>query len=169
MSGATQVELPTAVLSPCQTWRYVLRRRWGDGPTCGFILLNPSTADEVQDDPTIRRCIGYAKAWGYAGLVLGNIFALRSTDPKALYTAADPVGPDNDVWLARIAHEAGGRIVCGWGAHGAYRDRGRQAVEWLRASGIEPLALKLTGAGQPGHPLYLRADLEPFALSEPRS
>lgn len=156
---------PTAEFSPCRTWRYVLRRTWGEGPRVGFILLNPSTADETNDDPTIRRCIGYAKRWGAGGLVLGNIFALRSTDPAALYSAADPIGPDNDEALLRIAREvSGGRLVLGWGNHGALMARGRAVVADLLAAGIKPLALSITQSGAPGHPLYLRSDLEPFPL-----
>lgn len=151
----------SAVFSPCRTWRYRLSRFWDEGPTAAFILLNPSTADETNDDPTIRRCIGYAKAWGMGGLVLGNIFALRSTDPKGLYGHADPVGPENNEHLARIASDAA-TIVCGWGAHGAFRDRGREVLNLIRAAGVTPMALKVTNAGHPGHPLYLRADLQPF-------
>lgn len=149
-----------ATFSPCRTWRYRLERRWSAGPTAAFILLNPSTADETNDDPTIRRCIGYAKGWGYGGLVLGNIFALRSTDPKGLYSHPDPVGPDNDRVLAEIAREAD-RIVCGWGTHGAFTGRGGAVLRVIREAGATPLALKLTSAGHPGHPLYLRSDLEP--------
>src|SRR5690348_7021805 len=103
---------PTAEFSPCRTWRYVLRRRWGVGTPVGFILLNPSTADERLDDPTIRRCIGFARSLGYPALVLGNLFALRSTDPRALRSAFDPIGPGNNEALLSISAECDGRIIC---------------------------------------------------------
>jgi hypothetical protein len=157
-----------ADFSLCRTWRYRLQRRWTDGPLVAFILLNPSTADETLDDPTIRRCIGYAKGWGYGGLVLGNIFAFRATDPKVMKAAADPVGPDNDAWLEKIAGQVGmGHLVCGWGGHGEHQGRGKTVMERLIGAGHLPKALTLTGNGMPGHPLYLRADLEPFVLGRP--
>lgn len=152
-----------ATFSPCRTWRYRLERQWGRGPKAAFILLNPSTADETKDDPTIRRCIGFAKAWGFGGLVLGNIFALRSTDPRGLYSHADPVGPGNDEALRGIAREAE-KVVCGWGTHGALNDRGRFALAVLREAGATPLALKVTAEGFPGHPLYISADIQPKAF-----
>ncbi|SFV31428.1 hypothetical protein SAMN05216456_1338 [Devosia crocina] len=147
-----------ATFSPCRTWRYRLERRWGDGAQVAFIMLNPSTADEENNDPTIRRCISYAKHWGFGGLLIGNIFAFRSTDPKGLYSAPDPIGPENDDWLDTIANQAAA-IVCGWGVHGAYQARGRAVLD--RLSHRKPMALKLTADGHPGHPLYLRKDLEP--------
>lgn len=152
-----------ATFSPCRVWRYRLERRWAEGELCGFILLNPSTADEKQDDPTIRRCIAFAKRWGFGGLVLGNIFALRSTDPAGLYTHADPVGPENDAYLARITSEAR-TIICGWGVHGAFRDRGAAVVELFKGRMAEPKALRLTADGHPGHPLYVRGDTVPVPL-----
>lgn len=151
-----------AEFSPCRTWRYVLRRRWDASlPMAAFVLLNPSVADETQDDPTICRCIGYAKRWGYGGLVLGNLFALRSTDPRALRTHSEPVGAGNDAALIRIAHEGGGAVICGWGTHGAYMERGAWVSGMLRNMGYKLKTLKLTAAGHPSHPLYLRGDLQP--------
>ncbi|TIX02022.1 MAG: DUF1643 domain-containing protein [Mesorhizobium sp.] len=157
---AADVRFEPATFSPCRTWRYRLERRWAPGPKAAFILLNPSTADETKDDPTIRRCIGFAKAWGFGGLVLGNIFALRSTDPRGLYSHADPVGPGNDEALRGIAREAE-KVVCGWGTHGALNCRGRFALDVMREAGATPLALRVTGAGFPGHPLYISADTLP--------
>lgn len=154
----------SAFFSPCRTWRYLLRRKWNDRQEVAFIMLNPSTADETQDDPTIRRCIGYAKTWGYGGLIVGNIFGLRSTDPKALLSAADPVGPHNDYWLANIGF--GTDTVCAWGAHGKLHGRGAKVLELLRLNGAQPMALKLTGDGQPAHPLYLKGDLKPFRYED---
>ena len=150
----------SAIFSPCRTWRYRLERQWSSGPVAAFILLNPSTADETNDDPTIRRCIGFAKVWGMGGLVLGNAFALRSTDPRGLYSHVDPVGPDNNEALAGIARQAA-TVVCGWGTHGAFMGRGAAVAKIIREAGATPMALKVTAAGHPGHPLYLRADLKP--------
>lgn len=113
-----------ATFSDCRTYRYRLHRIWDAGkPPCAFIMLNPSTATEAVLDPTVRRCVGYAMAWGYGGLIVGNVFALRSTDPRALYAAADPIGPANDDALAEIA-QAAGLVVCAWGKHGHYKRRG---------------------------------------------
>ncbi|WP_127144088.1 DUF1643 domain-containing protein [Pelagibacterium montanilacus] len=155
-----------ASFSPCRTWRYRLERRWAEGPVVGFILLNPSTADESNDDPTIRRCIGYAKAWGFGGLVLGNIFALRSTDPANLYLVPDPIGPDNNVWLRRIVDQCG-TIVCGWGRHGESAHRGDEVIGLVRSMGRTPKFLRLTKSGQPGHPLYLPSNLVPQDMPLP--
>ncbi len=123
-------------------------------------MLNPSTADASQDDPTIRRCIGFAKAWGFGGLIVGNLFALRSTDPKALYSHPEPIGPENDHHLRRIANEAA-PVVCAWGTHGALHDRGREVAEMLDDRNLA--ALKVTADGSPGHPLYIAANTQPKA------
>lgn len=158
-------ELPGAEFSPCRTWRYILRRRWASGPALSFVLLNPSTADEEINDPTIRRCIAFAKLWGYGGLILGNLFALRSTDPKLLRVVSDPIGPDNDAALRRIVEEAQNRrIICGWGGHGVFMGRGAEVRSLLQSSGARAEALSLTLAGEPGHPLYLPSDQQPFPL-----
>lgn len=146
----------TAVISACNSYRYRLERIWdADRARVAFIMLNPSTADASNDDPTIRRCISFAKAWRFGGLIVGNLFALRSTDPKRLYAHPEPVGPDNDAHLRAIGMCAA-RIVCAWGAHGAYRDRGRDVVAMMR--GFDLKALTVTKTGQPGHPLYVPAD-----------
>lgn len=153
-----------AVFSPCRTYRYTLHREWGDPEhRCLFVMLNPSTADETQDDPTIRRCIGYARTWGYGALDVGNIFALRSTDPQALYKHTEPVGADNDSWLSYLATRAA-IVVCAWGSHGRHRGRGINVHAKLQRAGVTPHALKLTSTGQPCHPLYLPAALKPFPL-----
>jgi hypothetical protein len=133
----------------------VLRRDWATGTgVANFILLNPSTADEDNDDPTIRRCIGFARRLGFGGLVITNIFALRSTDPRALKQTADPVGPDNDQAILREAKEAA-RVVLGWGIWGAYRKRGEKVRSALEGVGIELYNFGMTSGGQPRHPLYI--------------
>jgi len=157
----TQVQ-KSAALSPCGTYRYELLRSWGDGPTVGFIMLNPSTADANVDDPTIRRCIGFGKAWGYGTLVVRNLYALRSTDPKALKGHPDPVGPDNDRYLAEAVGDA--VTICAWGAN-ADPERARTVLADLAAAGAMAFHLGLTKAGFPKHPLYLRADVHPVPFS----
>jgi len=155
-----------AVFSPCRLYRYRLTRRWGDGPTCAFIMLNPSTADEFQDDPTIRRCIGFARREGCGGLVIGNIFAFRAADPADMKAAPDPVGPENDRHLIQIMVETDGPAVAAWGAHGAFLDR---AAHVRRLTDVPLLCLGLTKAGAPRHPLYIRGDAPLIEWEEARA
>lgn len=151
----------SAVFSPCRTWRYTLARMWLPSAkgTCLFVGLNPSTADETKDDPTVRRMIRFAMDWGYGGVTVCNIFALRSTDPRKLHDVLrwHAVGPDNDEHLAREAarHEL---VVAAWGNHGRLHGRGDEVEVILRASG-EVFALGVNASGQPKHPLYVRADV----------
>lgn len=152
----------SAKFSPCRTWRYALHRRWNDGPILAVIGLNPSTADETHDDPTIRRIMGFAQRWGFGGIAMLNLFAFRATDPKDMRAAADPVGPGNDAALAvETAHRT---VLCCWGAHGDFKNRGNVVRTTLSgAAGRELIHLGLTKAGHPKHPLYLRGDTEPVA------
>lgn len=122
-----------------------------------FIGLNPSTADEVNDDPTIRRCIAFAKSWGYGSLCMTNLFAFQATKPDDMKAAADPVGPDNDRHLIELARGAG-VVIAAWGANGTHL--GRNVI--VRSMIPNLHCLKKTSAGHPGHPLYLRADLKPI-------
>lgn len=149
-----------ARFSPDRVYRYRLERRIAQPPTGSlcFILLNPSTADETQNDPTIRRCMGYAAAWGYSRLIVVNLFAYRSTDPRQLRRVGDPYGPDNARQIISAA-QAADHVVAGWGAHGAYQNAGRNTIMRLRYKGVPVHALGLTKAGEPVHPLYQRADL----------
>jgi hypothetical protein len=146
------------VFSADRRYRYLLSRP-GPRPVT-FLMLNPSTADEVNDDPTIRRCRGYSRDWGFDGVIIANAFAWRSTDPNALYDLADPVGPDNDMWILEAASRAVGPIVCGWGKHGKLHGRGAAVAALLRAHGHRPMTFGLNLDGSPKHPLYLRADLQ---------
>lgn len=151
-----------ASFSVCKQYRYRLWRTWDtNNRSVMFLMLNPSTADETANDPTVERCQRYAMNWGYGGLVVCNIFALRSTDPGALYKHDEPIGASNDDAILTEALTAG-IVVCAWGNHGQHLGRGRQVAEMLDRYGINLYALTLTGLGQPGHPLYLRKDLEPF-------
>ena len=150
-----------ATFSPCRRWRYSLWRIWSkDARTATFIGLNPSTADETQDDPTIRRCIAYARAWAYGGVIMVNLFALRSTDPKVLYQHANPVGGYNDATILDVTRDAG-IVVAAWGAHGELRGEGSRVVAMLDEHGVRLHCLGTTKGGHPKHPLYLRADLQP--------
>lgn len=150
-----------AVFSPCREYRYSLRREiGGPGRLALFIMLNPSTADEQRDDPTIRRCIGFATRWGASVLYIANLFALRATDPRVMCRHPEPVGPGNDTaifLLATLCAENNGTIVCAWGARGAHMARGHNLTQRLRQSfGLWHLGL--TKHGEPRHPLYLSAD-----------
>lgn len=128
-----------------------------------FVMLNPSTADAEVDDPTLRRCMGFASLWGYRSLEVCNLFAYRATDPKILARVAAPVGPDNDVHLIAAAARAES-IVAAWGTRGALRERAREVVALLTRT-RSLLCLGLTRDGTPRHPLYVRSDAErqPFA------
>jgi hypothetical protein len=141
--------------------RYSLSRRWGDGWRALFIMLNPSTADAQVNDPTIRRCIGFARSWGAGALDVANLFALRSTDPEALLDHPEPVGEKNDEFIVDLAARAG-VTVCAWGSHKAVRRRAPVVLELLRDAGHRPMCLRVTKDGHPSHPLYLPADLRPI-------
>jgi hypothetical protein len=150
----------SATISPCQQYRYELRRVWDESkPLVLFVCLNPSTADADLEDNTSRVCINYAKRWGYGGLLIGNLFAHRSKDQSALYTAPNPVGPENDDWLRKLQSEAS-LVVCAWSDTGAFKNRDREVLEFLKL----PHCLVKLKSGRPGHPLYKRADLAPSRL-----
>lgn len=147
-----------AVISDDGQYRYRLWRTWDVAkPTVAFVMLNPSTADATEDDPTIRRCIGYAREWGYGRLVVGNLFAVRETDPANLYDYFDPVGPENDRHLQEIAEEAE-KMIAAWGVNGSLGDRAKEVVQELEA---DLHALDTTKDGHPVHPLYQPSDAEP--------
>ena len=150
----------SAHISDCGKYRYALTRSllFGAG-TVNFIMLNPSTADAEVDDPTIRRCIGFANDWGYEKLVVTNLFALRSTNPDALARAADPIGPKNEQAIFDNAYGSE-MVVCAWGVGGRLNDRGLSVRRKLW-SFCEPHVLRLTASGHPSHPLYLPALLRP--------
>jgi hypothetical protein len=165
----TETEGSSAVISTCGTYRYVLTRRipqvmrWVK--PCLFIMLNPSIADATQDDPTIRRCMGFSRSWG--SLTVVNLFALRATDPADLEKAADPVGEFNDVHILRQADEHRlGVVVAAWGAHPFAKERQDQVLRII--SGVVALkALGVTKGGSPKHPLYLPKSSAPFEYPVP--
>lgn len=158
----------TAQISPCGQYRYTLTRGpltpYPDRGTALFCMLNPSTADATTDDPTIRRCRGFADRWGCNGIAVVNLYALRSKDPRALWEHGDPVGAENDYWLRQLARECGG-VVCAWGTN-ARQDRVRMAVDTFRSVGANLLCLGTTKAGHPRHPLYVSGD-QPYIAWEP--
>lgn len=147
------------IFSPCRLYRYTLWREWDAAlPYVQFVGLNPSTADEVNDDPTIGRCIQFAKDWGYGALCMTNIFAWRDTDPQRMRRAREPIGADNDRWLVEIAKGAG-IVLAAWGNHGNHLYRSTK-VKWL----LPKLhCLAVTKKGQPVHPLYQPSNLKPIA------
>lgn len=149
-----------ADVSPCGAYRYTLTRSWASGrlpPVC-FIMLNPSTADASVDDPTIRRCVGYARAWGYGALHVVNLFALRSTSPVAITRHPDPVCPENDAAIVTTVEQCP-LIVCAWGNRGGWLQRDEAILSILRGMGVKPHALRINKRGIPSHPLYLPATL----------
>lgn len=159
----------SAIISECGTYRYLLTRpsevQHPDRSTALFIMLNPSTADASLDDPTIRRCRGFARTWGCAGITVVNLYALRATDPAALRGHPDPVGPDCDMHLRALAREYG-EAVCAWGAN-AMPGRVDQVVRIFREAGARLWCLGTTKAGAPRHPLYVRGDQPLIAWEGP--
>lgn len=146
-----------AVLSNCGEYRYRLSRTWDvEKPTVAFLMLNPSTADASEDDPTIRRCLGFAKDWGYGSLVVANLFALRTPDPSNLRDHPDPVGPENDEYLRDVCEQAE-KVVAAWGANGSFNDRALEVTQTLES---DLFALDTTKDGHPVHPLFQPADAE---------
>ncbi len=150
----------SAIYSECGTYRSALARDGGAGDRVLFVMLNPSTATELANDPTIARVEGRARAMGFSGVGVVNLFALRATDPAALARADDPVGPGNDAVIAASipAHSA---VICAWGAHPAARGRTAAMLALLRASRLPLWHLGLTRGGAPRHPLYLPKTTKP--------
>lgn len=156
-----------AGFSACRAYRYTLWRSWDRAkPWLAFVMLNPSTADATTDDPTVARCGERARRLGYGGLAVVNLFALRSTDPLELYRHPDPVGPHNDSAILSVASEAGA-VVCAWGNHGRLHGRDGKVLELLARLGVQPMALKVSRGGHPGHPLYLPYNLTPQPYTPP--
>ncbi len=144
-----------AVYSDCERYRYALTRTWDEAGTRAlFVMLNPSTATEIRNDPTVERCERRARALGFGAFRVCNIFAWRATDPREMRAAPDPVGPENDVAILEGAQWAD-RIICAWGTHGAHLDRGPAVERLLRATARPLFHLGLTKAGHPKHPLYI--------------
>lgn len=153
-----------AWLSPCGRYRYTLTREWDSlGKRLLFIMLNPSTADALIDDPTITRCVTRASALGYGSIEVVNLFAWRATDPLALRSAVDPVGPEND-WAIEGAKGRAHAAIIAWGKHGTLKRRDREVLRLLQ--GIETYHLGLNKDGTPKHPLYVSYAVQPTTTQE---
>lgn len=149
------------MFSPCRIYRYGLWRIWdSEAPMVTFVMLNPSTADDIENDPTVERCVRRAVEMGYGGLRVANIFALRSRDPAQLYKVDDPIGPDNDAAILQTA-QTSDRVICAWGGHGNYLGRGETVRSLLINAGITPYRLMLNEDGTPKHPLYVAYSVLP--------
>ncbi len=152
-----------ATFSSCRRWRYLLWRRWDVGkPVANFLMLNPSTADEVRLDPTCSRARDYAERWGYGALIVTNVFGWRSTDPAAMRAAKDPVGPGNDAAIVSAAKESA-LVVCAWGNHAGHLKRSAAVSRLLIEAKVKLHALRVNANGEPAHPLYLPGNLRPLA------
>jgi hypothetical protein len=163
--------LPTksAVISPCGKYRYHLRRETGSGHgVATFVMLNPSTADAEVDDPTVRKCLGFALRWGCCELHVVNLFAIRATAPADLQTAGDPVGSENREWVEHAIKKVRrnlivGPVVCAWGIHGSYMDQDQTVLGWIEGL-CQPMCLGMTKDGHPRHPLYMPYSAELVAF-----
>lgn len=150
----------SANFSRCRQYRYALHRHWDTSrPALLLIGLNPSTADARHNDPTIRRCIGFANDWGFGSLCVANLFAYRATYPADLKAAEDPVGPRNNSWLRRLAREAD-LVVAAWGNDGQHLGR----ADAVRKMLPDLHCIRMNSAGEPAHPLYLRKELRPVPM-----
>nr|WP_231688189.1 DUF1643 domain-containing protein [Bacillus sp. FJAT-18017] len=145
-----------AILDETGRYRYSLFRGWNRQlPRMVFIMLNPSTADHFEDDPTIRRCISFAKRWGFGSFEVVNLFAYRATDPKELLSCEDPVGKNNDFYILDALKKAD-LAVAAWGTKGTINNRNEQVLGYLKR--VELFCLSLTKEGHPKHPLYVKSD-----------
>jgi len=156
-----------ASYSDCERYRYQLTRVWNNSAgKVLFVMLNPSTATETQNDPTVERCERRARALGFGAFRVCNIFAWRATDPRDMRAATNPVGSENDTAILDGCNWAD-QIICAWGAHGAHLDRGPQVEQLIRET-KKPLGhLGLTKAGHPKHPLYIAYAVQVVDWSSP--
>lgn len=151
-----------ATFSACRRYRYRLWRYWDrTKPALCFLMLNPSTADDLSNDPTVERCQRRAIAMGFGGLEVVNLFAYRSTDRSVLPGLVDHVGPENDDAI-RAACSMAGMVICAWGEDGRIKGRSAQVCALLPSIGVVPYALALNKSGEPIHPLYVSYDVAPM-------
>ena len=157
----------TATYSDCERYRYALTRTWdATGKRALFVMLNPSKATEVQNDPTVARCERRARALGFGAFQVTNIFAWRDTDPQKMRKAADPIGPANDEAIHNGALWAD-TIIAAWGTHGEHLNRGPATESLLRATGKPLHTLGLSKHGHPKHPLYISYSQQPMLWDAP--
>lgn len=161
MASLSYIHSSAVIDGPGNCYRYFLERRWGPGPAVCFIMLNPSTADADVDDPTIRKCVGFAKFWGYEAILIVNLFAFRATDPNDLYEYdGHLVGPLNSIYIERAVISSD-YVVAAWGTKGSYREADKLVeAQVTQDLGRSMHCLKLSKAGHPWHPLYV-----PYAQS----
>ncbi|MFY0621887.1 MAG: DUF1643 domain-containing protein [Pelagimonas sp.] len=152
-------QISTAWYSPCETYRYGLRRHWGDGGEVLYVMLNPSTATEERNDPTIERCQRRAVQMGFGAMRIANLFAFRATKPEDLKRAEDPEGPENAALLQQWSGRAD-MTIAGWGTHGALLGQAGRVAPILEG---DVRHLGLTKAGHPRHPLYVSYATVPAA------
>ena len=144
-----------AILSDCKKYRYSLSRIWDESkPLIGFIGLNPSTADHIDDDRTISRCIDFAKFWGAGGFYMMNLFAYRATDPSNMMEAEEPIGTENNNHLLNLSNQVNKIVVC-WGNGGIYKNRSQQVLDLLKGKNL--YCFLINKSGQPKHPLYSKS------------
>lgn len=155
-----------AILDKSGKYRYQLVRQWRENSDnfVNFVLLNPSTADAVLDDPTIKACISFATNWGFDGLYVTNLFAFRATKPEDLKKAADPIGPLNNNYIQETASKSK-MVVFAWGNHGSFMQRNEEVTESLSKT-CTPYCIQLLKDGQPKHPLYIKRETRPTALKQ---
>ena len=149
-----------AVFSDCRKYRYALWRMWNEHKPIAMIIgLNPSTAEQTRNDPTITRCINFASSWGYGGVCVTNLFGFRATAPTELKAHHDPIGKENDAWVHEMAKVAA-ITVAAWGNHGKFLNRSLEILPSLD----QLHCIKMNKSGEPAHPLYLKAELKPFPM-----
>jgi hypothetical protein len=158
----------SAVISACGKYRYYLCRNiaGGGGRAATFIMLNPSTADAECDDPTIRKCVGFARTWGCGLLHVVNLFGFRATQPTELRTVRNPVGSRNREFVQRAVGMTDGPVVCAWGIHGGYLAQDEIVLGWIDGL-CDPVCFGVTAKGHPRHPLYVSytAELRPLVIN----
>lgn len=165
-----QAVVSDAVISPCGRYRYMLSRTWDTGAhPLPIIMLNPSTADASIDDPTIRRCMAFARRDGFGGILVANLFAFRSPSPEAMKDEPDPYGPEGSTYIESVLHNAAEHhvpVLAAWGVHGAHLDRAKMVMISALGHGTRMACLGTTKDGHPRHPLYVKGDqpLEPYRL-----
>lgn len=153
-----------AIIDKTGNYRYSLWRIWDtEKPKVTFIMLNGSTADANNDDPTLRRCIGYAKAWGYGSLEVVNLFGYRTTFPSELRKAKDPFGPENDSYILKALRDSA-MVIAAWGTNGTFKKQDKHVLGLLKNNCVEPYCIDISKNGMPKHPLYLKSDLKPRKL-----
>lgn len=155
-------EVGPCTFSADRLYRYTLSREWAAGEKVAWIGLNPSTADENQLDPTLRRVTAFTKGWGFTGFHMLNLFAFRATKPENMKAAADPVGPNNDQWIIDTVRKSA-LVICCWGTHGSFKERDFDVIDKLSDAGQwgKLHSLKVNADGSPGHPLYIKGDVQP--------